>query len=159
MSVPSADIIREILGKLLILPNDTRWNAFFDALEALLAAKANLNDIMDALGFRRFTVPEITFLEEYLCLTKPLAMCLDILQGDSASLGMVLPTITKLKQFWEKKISEGSLTSCAVMAKFLLWDLNERTSELFDDKDYILGKLVGYYYFMYLQYYSRYIIF
>ena len=121
--------------------------ALLDAIEALLAAKEELNAIMDAIGLWRFEVREIAFLEEYLCLTKPLAIVLDTLQGNSASLGMVLPAIKSLERFWKKKLSDGSLKLCEVMAKFLLWDLNERTAELFNDKDYILGKSIGYYCF------------
>ena len=130
------------MDKSLIVPGDTRFNATLDSVEALLAVKDKLNSIMDAIGLRRFDSAEILFLEEYLCLMKPLAMCLDVLQGNSASLGMVLPAITKLEQFWKKKCSDGSLELCQVLAKFLLWNLNERFSEFFDDKDYILGKLV-----------------
>ena len=125
---------------MLKTPNATRWNSTFDALRGLLEHKAKLNDIMDACNLRRFTPQEIGFMEEYIILMEPLAITLDKLQGDHASLGMVLPAITKLKQFWESKIAEGSLQYCQVMAEFLLWDLNKRTEEFFDDKDYILGK-------------------
>ena len=142
----SADKIREILGKLLPTPNDTRWNSTCDAMRALCDQKPKLDSVMDALNLRRFNAQELIFLEEYITLTTPLAICLDVLQGDSASLGVVLPTIAKLQTFWENKISDESLVICGVMAKFLLWDLKERTTHLFNDKDYILGKyLVNYY--------------
>ena len=40
----------------------------------------------------------------------------------------------------KKIIHEDSLKFCLPLAKFILWDLNKRTSALFQDKDYILGK-------------------
>ena len=99
---------------------------------------------MDALDKRRFSTLEFAFLDEYIMILKPLANTLDALQSDSASLGMVLPAIVKLEKFWNSKLSEGNLQVCEPLVKFLLWDLNERTSEEGDDfkndKDYILGK-------------------
>ena len=124
----------------MITPNDTRWNSTFDAMQFLLEIKDKLNDLMDALDLRRFTSQEIVFLEEYVTLMKPLAITLDQLQSNSASLGMVLPAMVKLEKFWTDKISEGTLRICEPLARFLLWDLKDRTTEFFEDKDYLLGK-------------------
>ena len=111
-----------------------------DAMVDLEENKLELNNVMDALDLRRFTLNEIGFIEEYVRVAKPLAICLDMLQGDSASLGMVLPAIVRLQKFWQEKIEEKSLKHCELLAKFYLWDLTERTKEIFDDEDYILGK-------------------
>ena len=90
---------------------------------------------MDALDKRRFSTLELTFLDEYIMVLKPLANTLDALQSDSASLGMVLPAIVKLEKFWNSKLSEGNLLVCEPLVKFLLWDLNEHTSEDGDDSN------------------------
>ena len=138
-SIKSADIIKDILGYYLRTPNETRWNAISDAMDDLQKHKAKLNTVMDTLGERRFTADEFIFLDEYNEVTKPLAITLDILQGDSASLGIVLPSLVKLKRHFNNIIQDGKMKFCLPLAKFMLWDLNERTSELFEDKDYLLG--------------------
>ena len=97
---------------------------------------------MEELGKHPFSAKELTFIEEYEIVMKPLAFTLDQLQSDSASLGMVLPAICKLKKYLEEKIAENSLTICQPLAKFVLWDVTERTSEYFEDNDYILGEII-----------------
>ena len=139
-SVPSADETKKILGKNLIIPNETRWNAEFDALEDLQNHKTKLNEVMDELSLPRFSPEHFTFLTEYIQVTKPLAITIDILQGNSASLGFVLPSIVKLQKHFKSIISENSLKYCIPLAKFILWNLNDHTSDWFSDKDYILGK-------------------
>ena len=53
---------------------------------------------MEELGKHPFSPKELTFIEEYEIVMKPLAFTLDQLQSDSASLGTVLPAICKLKK-------------------------------------------------------------
>ena len=139
-SVPLADIIKEILGKYLIIPNDTRWNAEFDALVDLQKHTPKLNEVMEELSLPRFTPDHFTFLTEYIQVTKPVAISIDILQGNSATLGFVLPSIVKLQKHLKNIIDGNSLKYCIPLAKFILWNLNDRTSHWFSDKDYILGK-------------------
>ena len=142
-STPSADIIEDILGRRLPTPNDTRWNALFDAVKVLVAQKPKLNAVMDALGFRQFSNEEFLFAEEYIQATKALAISLDTLQSDKASLGCVLPTIVKLEAYYKNIISQNSLMIAEPMAKFILKDLQNRVKKenYFTDKDYILGKV------------------
>ena len=125
---------------MLTTPNATRWNSLSDAMVDLQKVKSKLNEVMIALDLRQFTSEEFLFLDEYVRLTRPLAICLDKLQGNDASLGLVLPAIVSLQKFFKDRISDGKLKLCEVMAKFLLWDLSKRTDEYFEDKDFILGK-------------------
>lgn len=138
----AADKIREIIGRLLKTPGETRWNSLFDAMADLVELKEKLNPIMEALDLRKFTLEEIGFLEEYVRVSRPIAICLDTLQGDSSSLGMVLPTIVRLQKFMKERLDENSLQFCEPLAKYFLWDLTERTKEFFTDEDYIIGKLL-----------------
>ena len=73
---------------------------------------------------------------------EPLGITLDTMQGNSASLGNVLPAIDQLQKHFKRIIEENSLKYCLPLAKFVLWDLNKRTADLFMDKDYILGKSI-----------------
>ena len=111
----------------------------YDALTDLQIHKPKLNTIMEKLDEIPFTPEELIFLDEYLEVTKPIAITVDILQGNSASLGTVLPAIAKLKKHYERIIEVNNLRFCLPMAKYILWDLNRRTSHLFEDRDYILG--------------------
>ena len=139
-SVQSSDEVKEILGKYLKLPNETRWNAEFDALEDLQRHAPKLNEVMDKLSLPRFSPEHFEFLKEYIQVTKPVAITIDILQGNNASLGFVLPSIVKLQKHFKKIIREDTLKYCIPLAKFILWNLNDHTSDWFSDKDYILGK-------------------
>ena len=133
--------IKEIVGGPFKAPNDTRWNSKFDATEDLSEQKDKLNLVMDAIQERRFTPDELIFLDEYVFIMGPLAKTLDKLQGNDASIGLVLPAIVSLQKFYKEVVNEGSLKFCVVFAKFILWDLDDRTKHLFKDKDYLLGKL------------------
>ena len=64
---------------------------------------------MNELDQRPFSPMELTFIDEYEIVYKGLALTLDQLQSDSASLGMVLPAICKLEKYLEDLISEKSL--------------------------------------------------
>lgn len=140
-SILSSDLIVGIIGRRFICPNDTRWNSKFDATEDLSEQKDKLNLVMDAIQERRFTPDELIFLDEYVFIMGPLAKTLDKLQGNDASIGLVLPAIVSLQKFYKEVVNEGSLKFCVVFAKFILWDLDDRTKHLFKDKDYLLGKL------------------
>ena len=137
-----AEIIEKILERLLLIPNKTCWNSWFHAIRLLKKLIHKLNALMRALQEREFLPQELEFLDEYVTVVEPLAVTLDYLQGDNASLGLVLPAIVKLQEHLQSQIDGGSLKVCGILAEFILWDLNDRVSELnlFDDKDYILGK-------------------
>ena len=148
-----AATIKDILGRYLLTPNDTRWNSLADAMALLKKIKPKLNTLMEALGERKFTPEELIFLDEYVLVTKPIAISLDKLQSNSASLGLVLPTIVKLVVYYEEIIAQKSLKVCEPLAMYILQDLKDRTAEYYLDKDYILGKFKD---FLYLLFKSRY---
>ena len=56
---------------------------------------------MSALKLPNFTKEEIELLTEYMLVMKPIAVVLDIFQGEKGcflGLGMVLPLLTRLKK-------------------------------------------------------------
>ena len=140
-STQFSDRVRDIIGSLLEMPNETRWNSLYRAMCKLKKIIDKLNALMNELDQRPFSPIELTFIDEYEIVMKGLAYTLDQLQSDSASLGMVLPAICKLEKYLEDKIAEKSLKICEPLARFVLWDLRERTAEYKNDRDYILGKI------------------
>ncbi|XP_060860233.1 uncharacterized protein LOC132937431 [Metopolophium dirhodum] len=94
-STLSADIIKNHLGRYLITPNATRWNSYYDAMKCILENIDKIEDVCNNLQLATISGPrEISFLQEYCNVMKPISRALDILQGDkNVSLGYLLPTI------------------------------------------------------------------
>ena len=107
MSALTADEIRESLGCLFITPNDTRWNSRFDATEkvvSLLASKEmELSALFTALQIRIITDDEKVFLDEFVNVMRPLALGLDIIQGQEyACAGYLLLTMHLMLNKWSR---------------------------------------------------------
>ena len=63
----SSEKIKEKLGRLLVIPNATRWNSLYDAMVVLNKTdKHQLNVLMDDLGESRFSELEIKYIKEYV---------------------------------------------------------------------------------------------
>ncbi|XP_029346297.1 uncharacterized protein LOC107884470 isoform X2 [Acyrthosiphon pisum] len=88
-STLSADIIKNHLGRYLITPNATRWNSYYDAMKCILENIDKIEDVCNDLQLTTISGPrEISFLQEYCNVMKPISRALDILQDDkNVSLG------------------------------------------------------------------------
>ena len=109
------------MGKLLVVPNVTRWNSVYDGVTCLLlicdSNKAGLlsNKACRKLEMRFFTacssfallklditkltncLGELDFLQEYKVVMTPIAAALDILQGEEkAYMGLLMPMLASL---------------------------------------------------------------
>jgi hypothetical protein len=86
-----------LIGVLFVIPNATRWNAWFDSVNhvvKLLDANGNieqqekmsenLNLLCEHHGIGDFKSQEILFMQEYVSLMQPIAIALDVLQGETA---------------------------------------------------------------------------
>lgn len=104
----SAEIIKDILGHTLSYPGITRWNSYFDSVSQILNVKAKLPSLCQRLNIKHFKETELQFLEEYCLVLKPLALTLDILQGqDCVYYGYLLPSLLSLRNKWEKLKLQG----------------------------------------------------
>jgi len=133
-SVLASDKIRAALGKLFVVPNDTRWNSTFDALtsvnELLNLKKMELTSLFIAFDLRPMNDTEQKFLQEFLNTMKPLAYAIDILQGEvAACAGYLLPTLANIQEEWNCLQASG-----IVYCEQLLQNLRKGLGSRFEDE-------------------------
>ncbi|PVD29102.1 hypothetical protein C0Q70_11699 [Pomacea canaliculata] len=65
--VSAAESIQEATGRQMIIPNQTRWNSTYDAVQCLQDLTAEqLTKLADALGLPRFTPRDQLFMKEFV---------------------------------------------------------------------------------------------
>ncbi|KAL7848945.1 hypothetical protein SRHO_G00205680 [Serrasalmus rhombeus] len=97
-STVAAETVEEVVAKKLIVPCNTRWNSFYDALARICEIPiVDLNTISSKFSSKAITEKEHQLLKEYCIAMKPLTVALDILQGeDNCYYGTLLPTLETL---------------------------------------------------------------
>ncbi len=98
-SSKAADAVKEVCGKAIKVPGETRWNSKWDAINVLLDinAEKKLNEVCRSMELPLFKQSEIDFLSEWSRINRPLTTTLDSLQGDKESYyGMLLPKLSIL---------------------------------------------------------------
>jgi hypothetical protein len=141
----SADKIREAIGGLFVVPNATRWNALFMALQrvedVIAASSDGLDSLMDSLGLPRFAGGDVHFITEYCRVMKPFAQGLDILQGENnCYMGVLLPVLATVKK---KLVSlTSSLKICKPLTTALLAGIEKRFGESFTQSRLIVAAAI-----------------
>lgn len=102
----AAEAIQDIAKMQLIVPSVTRWSSEFRAIAKVVGlSEDQLRDICDKLDTAMFHPQEAAFLKEYSEVLQPLAVAIDILQGENKCyLGFVIPTLLSLKTKLEEKL-------------------------------------------------------
>ena len=101
-SVQSAEILHDELQTALIVPNDTRWNSQYDAVDKIrhlaTTAETKFRTVCEKLDLPAFRMNEASFLTEFCSVMKPVANALGILQTEkNCYLGILLPTLISLR--------------------------------------------------------------
>lgn len=100
-------ICESTLGRMLVKPNDTRWNSLFDAVNVVLELQDKFNIFCATLNKEiphlkiKVVAPNSSdwnILSDYATVMRPVANGLDILQGEKQSCaGYILPTLYSMK--------------------------------------------------------------
>lgn len=95
----AAEVVKNICGKQLLQPCQTRWNSTYDAIQRTLEVKDKLQQLCSSLKMTTFKDIDIGFLEEFVMVMKPIAVSLDKLQGENdACMAYFLPSILRIEQ-------------------------------------------------------------
>ncbi|XP_029348038.1 uncharacterized protein LOC115034755 [Acyrthosiphon pisum] len=144
-STQFVDTIKNTIGVYFKTPNVTRWNSLFDSVRFLLShyksAPPKFNSMCDEIKITRFNKNDIEFIEEYCAVMEPLAVSLDILQGDhNMYFGFLLPTITELLLKIEN-LKLKKMSYCNPLLIALHHGISRRFGELMHDKFLIIASI------------------
>jgi len=144
-STVCADIVRSKLKTSLVVPNDTRWNSHFRAVEKMKKVLEQhpghvVSEVCQALDVVPFHANEICFINEYCTVMQPLASALDILQGETKCfIGYLLPTLTSLEM--KLKALRPNLRLAAPLVDAILAGVAKRFAGYHDRHDLILASI------------------
>lgn len=149
----AANQIKEAIGKKLKTPGVTRWNSYYDACVMLLEVlgdqdkRESLNVVMRKQNLPLLYDAEKALLAQYCKIMKPVACCLDILQGeDKAYMGILLPTLQLMKDQLAALRNDSSIVEGQELINYLLEHPTKRDKafkgrfeHLFEDKDLLIA--------------------
>ncbi|XP_058628329.1 uncharacterized protein LOC131538472 [Onychostoma macrolepis] len=126
-------------------PNQTRWNSLFLAVERLVRIQREqgehaIRNVCTALKIKMLNTAELGFLAEYSIVMKPVAMALNLLQGESSvHMGFLLPTLQLLQLVLQ--LVESTCKVCQPLLKALHGGILKRFGEFITGLDYIKDQL------------------
>jgi hypothetical protein len=127
MRTVAANQIKEAVGKKLKTPGVTRWNSYYDACVMMLEVledpdrREKLNVVMRSQNLPVLYDADKALLAQYCKIMKPVATCLDILQGeDKAYMGILLPTLKLMKDQVEALRMDYSIVEGQELINYLL---------------------------------------
>lgn len=114
-SSQAKDICKEIIGRCLIAPNDTRWNSKPDAVKLVMKSdiQKNVNKLIaelksklksqSAKNLQMLTHGDFVVLSVYVMVMDPVAQSLDVMQREfNGSQGYILPVLNSMKHRIER---------------------------------------------------------
>ncbi|XP_067298604.1 zinc finger BED domain-containing protein 4-like [Pseudorasbora parva] len=127
-------------------PNQTRWNSLFLAVERLVRIQREqgeqaIRNVCTALKIKMLNTAELGFLAEYAIVMKPLAMALNLLQGESSvHMGFLLPTLHQLLE--KLKRLESTCKTCQPLLKALCGGILKRFGETMKEPELIAAAIL-----------------
>ncbi|XP_024139972.1 uncharacterized protein LOC112153794 [Oryzias melastigma] len=127
-------------------PNQTRWNSVFFAVERVVRihrerGESAIRNVCQALKINMLNPAEMAFLAEYVAVMKPVAIALNILQGESSvHMGFLLPTLHQL-QIKMKKVALSSKV-CVPLIKALQDGIQKRFENMMKDPELIAAAIL-----------------
>ena len=129
----------------LIVPNTTRWNSFYDAVNKVADivkkySERTLNELCTSLEIVQFRPSDVTFIQEYCKVMQPVAQALDILQTETKCfMGVLLPTVVSLKKQLHKIRDVVKVT--IPLTDAILAGIDKRYNDYFSRSDLILSSI------------------
>ncbi|XP_052463040.1 uncharacterized protein LOC128020264 [Carassius gibelio] len=127
-------------------PNQTRWSSLFLAVERIVRihreqGEQAIRNVCTALKIKMFNPAEMGFLVEYAAVMKPVAMALNILQGESsAHMGLLLPTLYQLRD--KLKRLESSCKMCTSLVHTLQQGIQKRFGDIMKEPELIAAAIL-----------------
>lgn len=140
------DFIEEKLGSLFVLHNQTRWNAFFDAMNCVQkfinTKTTELEDVFLHFKVLPLTETEKEFISEYVRVMEPFSQALDLLQDEETmSIGCVIPTIKLLIEKIEDFSKDHTIIHCSPLVSAVLDGLKSRFHRLMNENHLIIASI------------------
>ena len=146
-STKASDAIKSTLKTLFVIPNQTRWNSFYDAMARTKSFIIHQNDglrkVFQHFNMEYFTLSEEQLVKEYVTILYPLTRALDILQAEkNIAIGFLLPTLVVLQKQMENLQRNSSLQQCKPIISAIIEGVKTRFGHLFDDSDLKLASIL-----------------
>jgi len=109
-STIDSETILQATGKRLLPMNATRWNSqlkMLRRLDEVLQKEPNIQDKLNAKT--KLTAHDIRILHELLPLLQPFEDATDVLQGENATAGFVLPALVGIRSRLTELEQDGSI--------------------------------------------------
>ncbi|CAI6375146.1 unnamed protein product [Macrosiphum euphorbiae] len=134
-----ADLIKICFGVYLLTPTETRWNSTYDSVKFFLknskSKSGQLFRLCDDIDIVRFNKNDIEFLEEYTQMMEPLAIVLDLLQGEkNMFFGFLIPSITELIYKYEQLFIKNQLKICFPLVEVIIKSIEKRFEKILSDQ-------------------------
>ncbi|XP_034534155.1 uncharacterized protein LOC117808543 [Notolabrus celidotus] len=127
-------------------PNQTRWSSLFLAVERVVRIQKEqgekaIRNVCTALKIKMLNPAEMGYLAEYAAVMKPVAMALNILQGESSvHMGFLLPTLHQLQDKLKKL--ESTCKVCGPLIDALLNGIQKRFGEIMKEPELIAAAIL-----------------
>ncbi|KAK7885917.1 hypothetical protein WMY93_025538 [Mugilogobius chulae] len=142
------EIVEQECQLQFLRPTQTRWSSLFLAVERVAhiqkeQGEAAIRNVCTALKIKMFTPAEFGFLAEYTAVMKPVAMTLNILQGEKLDLTCKVcrPLVTALLNGFQKRFGDAMVEPELIAAAILLpkfrtfWTAKEHILKADTDND------------------------